>query len=157
MPMPPSVVRINRDGVEYTSSVDRTQYLMEELERAALRDIGKLLRARAKALVPKDSGAAKKSLSTWVRKSFRGKPPNLQLGYYNKAAASKKGLKYVGYYTHILEFGSSRLVAKRPLRTAVQDHIPDIVAITAAYLGRLSGGESSANRGLDETEEVADT
>ena len=41
MPLPPSVTRIKKDGVEFVSSVDRCAYTIRELVRAALRDVGK--------------------------------------------------------------------------------------------------------------------
>ena len=46
MPMPKSVVKIKKDGIEFTSNVDRVQYTIEELTRAALRDAAKLIRKR---------------------------------------------------------------------------------------------------------------
>lgn len=36
----PSVVKMKRDGVEYTSRVERTKYLLSELVRAALKTRG---------------------------------------------------------------------------------------------------------------------
>ena len=59
MPLPKSVVKINKDGVTYTSSVDRTQYTLLELTRAALRDISKLLRKAVIKKVPKRDGDAR--------------------------------------------------------------------------------------------------
>ncbi len=43
MAVPKSVVRFKKNGVEYTSSVDRVNYTIVELTRAALRDVGKYL------------------------------------------------------------------------------------------------------------------
>ena len=66
--MPKSVVKIKtkagKSTVTYISNVDRTKYTMLELERAALRDIGTLLRKEVKSRIPKDSGNARKSIGT---------------------------------------------------------------------------------------------
>ena len=37
----PSTMKIKKDGVEFTSSVDRCSYTIRELSRAALRDVGR--------------------------------------------------------------------------------------------------------------------
>ena len=42
MPVP-SVVKFTKNGVEYTSSVDRANYYIYELTRAALKDVGKYI------------------------------------------------------------------------------------------------------------------
>lgn len=39
----PKAVKITKNGVEIISNVDRIQYTLKELERAALRDVGKLV------------------------------------------------------------------------------------------------------------------
>lgn len=157
MPLPKSVVKVRKNGVEYTSNVDLTQYLITELERAALRDVGKLLRARTKAEIPKNSGDTRKALGTWVRKQEGDKAAKLQIGYYNKKVSGRKGLKYVGFYTHILEFGSVKQKALRPLSRTVQENTKEIEKIVAAYLGELSKGESAALRKIDAEEEVTNT
>ena len=41
MPVPKSTMKFKRDGVEFTSSVDRCNYTIRELSRAALRDVGR--------------------------------------------------------------------------------------------------------------------
>ena len=43
MPIPPSVTKVTKDGVEFISSVDRVNYTIKELSRAALRDVGKFV------------------------------------------------------------------------------------------------------------------
>lgn len=156
MPLPKSVVKIKAKGVEYTSNVDMAQYLITELERAALRDIGKVLRYRIKAEIPKDKGDAKKSLATWVRKQDGDKAAKLQIGYYNKRTAGKKGLKYVGFYTHILEFGSVKQKGRRPLARTVQGNTDEIRKIVAAYLGELSKDEKTIALKINGEEEVSD-
>ena len=44
MSAPKSVTKINKNGVTYTSNVDACQYYLHELNRAALRDVGKFVK-----------------------------------------------------------------------------------------------------------------
>ena len=41
MPMPKSVTKISKNGVEVISSVDKANYLITELTRAAMKDVAK--------------------------------------------------------------------------------------------------------------------
>lgn len=152
MPLPKSKVKINKDGVFYESSVDRTKFTMLELERAALRDIGKLLKKRVRAKIPKDSGDARKSIATWNKKPFRGVAAHLSIGNLTLAQSIKKSLEYV-YYMHILEFGSKNKKAERPLRGGVMESIGDIRKIEAQYLAYIED-EQKALSVIDESEEV---
>lgn len=155
MGMPKSVIKINKDGVQYTSSVDRTQYTMLELERAGLRDAGKFLKKIIRKLIPKDEGHARKSLATWVRKPFKDRAAFLQVGVYNKKTAVKKGLKYVSYF-HILEFGSRNQKALRPITNGTKQNIETIRKIQAQYLGYIED-ELKAQTIINEDEEVDDS
>ncbi len=73
MPMPRSVTKINKNGVKFTSSVDRANYTIEELARAALRDSAKLIRKRMIEKLKKLPGMKRnrrlyKSTQYWVRR-----------------------------------------------------------------------------------------
>lgn len=155
MAVPKSVVKINKDGVFYESSVDRTKYTILELERAALRDVAKFLRRDVKKRVPKDEGDARKNIATWVKKPFRGTAAHLSIGVYNKATAKKKGLNYVGFYFHILEFGSRLTRAFRPLRGGVFENVKTIRDIQAQYLKNVED-EQKAFALINEEEVVED-
>lgn len=148
MGLPKSVIKINKDGVQYVSSVDRTEYTMLELERAGLRDAGKFLKKIIRKLIPKDEGHARKSLATWVRKPWKGRAAFLQVGVYNKKTAVKKGLKYVSYF-HILEFGSRNQKALRPITNGTKQNIEVIRKIQAQYLGYIED-ELKAKSVIDE-------
>jgi len=81
MPVPKSAIKIKRDGVEYISNVDRVNYLISELTRAALRDVGKLTNKRIRAKARKLRGLIKSkrvsnAFQYWVRK----KECDLQIG-----------------------------------------------------------------------------
>ena len=73
MPMPKSVVKVKKDGVEYISNVDRTKYTLTELTRAALKDVGKFLRKRMIQELQEFPGMKRNkriynSTQYWVRK-----------------------------------------------------------------------------------------
>ena len=73
MPMPKSVVKVKKDGIEYISNVDRTKYTLTELTRAALKDVGKFLRKRMIQELQKLPGMKRNkriynSTQYWVRK-----------------------------------------------------------------------------------------
>lgn len=151
--MPKSVVKIKKDGVEYISSVDRAQYTLKELSRAALRDVAKLLRKRIKANVPIGEGTLEKNVGTWVRKSKDG-TPRLQVGVYDRKRAKKKGYKYA-FHAHLVEFGTRKMRARPFLRPTVMDNIDEIQKIEGQYLSAIED-ENRAKGLIDESEEIAD-
>lgn len=155
--MPKSVTKVTKDGVQYTSSVERVQYTIEELSRAALRDIGKLLRKRVKDATPVDTGTLRKNIGTWVRRSKDG-PPRLQIGVYNRQRARRRGLKDA-FYAGWQEFGTSKMPAANAgrgyLASTVEDHLEDIRRITGQYLSAVEN-ENRALGLIDEEEEIAD-
>jgi HK97 gp10 family phage protein len=154
--MPKSVTKVRtkagKSTVEFTSNVDRAKYTMLELERAALRDVGKFLRKEVKNRIPKDSGDARKSIGTWNKTPYRGKAAHLSIGNYTKAASQKKGKEYTGHYFHILEFGSKYKRAIKPLRSAVFQNINRIRDIQAKYL-KFVEDEQKAKALIDESED----
>lgn len=156
--MPKSVIKVKKDGVEYISNVDRVQYTITELSRAALRDVAKLLRKRIKDAVPVDTGTLKKNVGTWVRRSKDDPIPKLQVGVYDKTRAKKKGYPYA-YYAHFQEFGTRKMQAcnngRGFLRSTVQDNIDEIQIIQGKYLSAIED-ENKALGLIDEEEEIAD-
>ncbi len=52
----PKAVKITKNGVEIISNVDRIQYTLKELERAALRDVGKLVCKRSRQKIKRRTG-----------------------------------------------------------------------------------------------------
>jgi len=156
MGMPKSVIKIKKGGVEYISSVNKIEYTMLELERAALRDVGKLLKKRTRAKIPKDTGDTRKTVATWVRKPYKDKAAYLQIGVYNFKTATKKHLEYSGYYFHIIEFGSRLVKALRPLTSTAKENVEEIRKIEAQYLKYIDD-EMKAKSVIDESEEVDDS
>ena len=154
MPMPKSVTKIDKNGVKYISSVDRTSYTIQELTRAALKDVAKFVRREAKANAPKQSGDYKKNIATWVRKDRRTGEFELQLGVYT-AKQSKKKNKNAIYFAHIIEFGSRFVGGLKVLTNAVQSNIATIIQIESQYLSAIEN-EAKAITLLDEKDEVSD-
>lgn len=151
MPMPKSVTRVNKNGVKFISEVDRAKYTLDELTRAALRDVGKFLRKRMKTKVPKDSRDLEKNIASRVVK----KRAALEIGVYSRQRARKRGLNYAGYYAHIIEFGSKKMTAQPYLRQTVMENIGTIRDIEAKYIKEIED-EQKAKSLINEEEEIAD-
>lgn len=151
MGMPKSVTKVKKGGVEFVSHVDRAKYTLDELSRAALRDVAKFLRKLMKAAAPKDNRDLEKSIGTWVIK----KHTKMQIGVYDKQRAKKKGLNYAGYYAHLLEFGSKKMRAQPYMRRTVMENIDTIRRIEAQYLEQIED-EIKAKALINEEEEIRD-
>lgn len=145
MPMPPSVTRIKRDGVEFVSNVDRAKYTMVELERAALKEIAKLIRRRMLDKLRRLPGMRRHrrlwaSTQYWVRRI----EADLQIGF-----------KHDSWYGARSELGDSGQPARHILRNTVMDEIPTIRLIAAQYLKHIED-ELRAQGIIDEREETGD-
>lgn len=122
MPLPKSVVKITKDGVEYTSSVDRVNYTIRELTRAALRDVGKYICRRTRQQIRRRTGRLARNIQYWVRK----KEGDLQVGF-------KPG----GFYGLFQELGTENIPKQAALYTTVKDNIQTIRDIEAQYLSAI--------------------
>lgn len=154
MGMPKSVTKINKDGVKFISDVDRVNYTIQELSRAALRDVSKLIRKMAKQKVPVFLGVLKSNIATWVRKDKRTGDVELHIGIYDTRTSKKKN-KTPAYHAHLLEFGTAKMEAQPFLTPAVYDNINDIINIQAKYLSAIED-EQKAIRLIEEKDEVSD-
>lgn len=129
MAVPKSVTKVSKDGrVTYTQSVDRVNYTIRELTRAALRDVGKYVckqfRNSYYATFKKHSGRVGKYTQYWVK--HKQKEIELQVG-----------IKPNGFYGGYQELGSSKTTRHALLTHAVQDNIAQIVEIESKYLSAL--------------------
>ncbi len=127
MSIPKSVVKLNRDGVTYTSDIDRCSYTITELSRAALRDVGKFVCNRARqnissAGIKRRSGRMSKSVQYWVRK----RETDLVVGF-----------KKSGFYGGFQELGTSNQPKVGALQHAVTENIDQIRDIEAQYLSHI--------------------
>ena len=149
MPLPKSITKINKDGVVFESSVDKVNYLLSELTRAALRDVAKLIRKRTiekMKTMPgmKRSKRTYRALGYWVRK----KETDLQIGYGN----SKRGTSGDTWYAIQAELGLDNQPKRAFLRDTVFENIPLIIEIQSKYLSSLES-EAEALKKIRETEE----
>jgi HK97 gp10 family phage protein len=133
----PKAVKITKNGVEIISNVDRIQYTLKELERAALRDVGKLVCKRSRQKIKRRTGRLAKNTQYWVRS--KQKIPDLQVGF-------KPG----GFYGLYQEIGTNKYPKIGALSNATQENIKDIIKIEQQYLSAV--GTEEAERKLNEGE-----
>lgn len=133
----PKSVKITKNGVEIISNVDRIQYTLKELERAALRDVGKLVCKRTRQKIKRRSGRLAKNTQYWVRS--KQEVPDLQVGF-------KPG----GFYGLYQEIGTNKYPKIGALSDAAESNIKDIIKIEQQYLSAV--GTEEAERELNEGE-----
>ncbi len=147
MPLPRSVVRINRKGVKFTSSVERAEYTLEELTRAALRDIGRLITFNA---IRKVKLIANGSLQKW-NKRYK------EFQFWNRRRETdlQVGIKHETWFGVDQELGLNNQPKRDILRKTVFENVNVIQEITAKYLKHIED-EMTAQRMIDENAEVAE-
>jgi hypothetical protein len=128
LPVPKSVVKINKDGVQYVSNCDRVQYTIRELTRAALRDAGKFVCRSFKdnyyTIFRRRKGNVGKYTQYWVK--YKQKEPELQVG-----------IKPNAFYGGFQELGSSKTERLGILSKSVQENVNKIIEIESQYLSAL--------------------
>lgn len=145
MPMPRSVTRVYRDGVTFVSSVDRAKYTINELSRAALKDVAKFLRRRLLDKLRRLPGMRRHrrlwaSTQYWVRR----RETDLQIGF-----------KHDSWYGAQQELGTRGQPRRGILRSTVMENIDQIRIIEGQYLSAIED-ENRALGLIDEDEEVGD-
>jgi HK97 gp10 family phage protein len=145
MPMPRSVTRVRRDGVEFVSNVDRAKYTIQELSRAALKDTAKLLRRRMLDKARKLPGMR------------RGKriPNTFQYWVRRRETDLQVGIKHDTWYGVEQELGTSKQPKRSIIRDTVYENIDQIRIIQGKYLSAIED-ENRALGLIDEDEEVGD-
>ena len=154
MPMPKSVTKINKDGVQFISSVDRVDYTIAELSKAALRDVAKVLRRIIKEDIAFYRGVLKSNVASWVRRDRITGEIELQIGIYSRKQSRKKNKTPV-YHAHLLEFGTRNMPAQPFLTPAVTNNIKLIRDIQSKYLSAIEN-ESKAIGLIEEGDEISD-
>lgn len=129
MSVPKSVTKINKDGVQFVSSVDRVEYTMKELCRAALRDVGKFVcrefRTAYYSHFKKKRYNVGKNTQFWVKYKYEDYP-SLQVG-----------LKPAAFYGGFQELGTYGKQGLRLLSNSVENNIQKIIEIESQYLSAL--------------------
>lgn len=148
MGLPPSVTKISKNGVTFTESVDRANYLITELTRAAMKDVARYVLRIVRANVRGINAQTKKMryaplrYQYWVRK----KECDLQLGIENTARGAESA-----WWADQAELGTGNQPKRGFLRAAVYDNIEMIRQIEAQYLSAIED-ELSAAAMVDEEE-----
>lgn len=137
---PKSVMKISRkNGVEFTSNVDQVQYTLEELTRAALKDVGKYVCRETRKKIKRKTGRVAKNTQYWVRK----RETDLLIGF-------KPG----GFYGGFQEVGTEKTPKIGALYSSVAENIPMIIQIESQYLSALSEEDPSSL--IDESEVIGE-
>lgn len=145
MPMPKSVTKIKKNGVEFVSNVDQVQYTLQELCRAALKDVAKFLRKRLMEKLKKLPGMKRSkrlyaSTQYWVRR----RETDLIIGF-----------KHDTWYGVAQELGTKDQPKRSSLRDTVFENVDQIRIIQGKYLSAIE--DVNKARGLiDEEEATAD-
>lgn len=145
MSIPRSVTKVTRDGVEFTSNVDRAKYTITELVRAALRDSAKIIRRRALDQVRKLPGLK------------RGKRPTNAFQYWLRRQEGDLlvGIKHDTWYGAEQELGTNKQPKRGILRSSVYDNIDIIRQAQAKYLSAIED-ENRALGLINEEESTGD-
>lgn len=139
MPTPKSqtkvLVKNGKAEVTYEDNFDAAEYFIHELNRAALRDVGKfvtkLFRTAYYQHFQKITGKAGKATKYKVISSAKTTAPRVQIGL-------KTG-QVEGFYAYFQEFGTSTGIPRLGLLThAVEDNVAEIIKIESQYLSGLS-------------------
>lgn len=148
MPLPKSVTKISKNGVEFVSSVDRANYLITELTRAAMKDVAKYVLRIVRANVRAISSQTKKMRYAGMRYQYwvRKKECDLQLGIENTKFGAESA-----WWADQSELGTGNQPKRGFLRAAVYDNIATIRQIESQYLSAIED-EAGAGAMVDEEE-----
>lgn len=130
MSIPKSVIRFKKGDVVYTSSVDRAQYTIRELTRAALRDVGKYVSRLCNSEAMKLPGLKKS-------RRVRGRNSAFQYWARKQECDLQVGIKHGTWYGEQQELGTRNQPKRGILRNSVYNNIPKIVEIESKYLSAL--------------------
>lgn len=136
----PSSVKFKKGGIEFLNNVDRVNYTIQELSRAALKDAGKYIARETRKAIKRRTGRLAKNIQYWIRK----KESDLQVGF-------KPG----GFYGGFQELGTEKIPKVGALYNSVADNIQTIIQIESQYLSALED-EARALSIIDESEEVGE-
>lgn len=145
----PSTMKFKKDGVEFTSNVDRCCYTLRELTRAALRDVGRyVIRITTRKVRSIDGLHRTKYIQRrfqfWVRKQ----EGDLIVGIHNIKNNKNPGSTWYGIDQ---ELGLNGQPKREFLKSSVYENISTIRDIEAQYLSAIED-EQRALALIDEEE-----
>lgn len=149
----PSPMKFKKDGVEFTSSIDRCNYTIRELTRAALRDVGRYVVRMTTRKVRRLDGLGhtkyiQRRFQFWVRKQ----EGDLQVGIHNVGNNKNPGDTWYGIDQ---ELGLNGQPKRGFLKESVYENIKTIRDIEAQYLSAIED-EQAALALIDEEETFGD-
>ena len=147
MANPPSGMKITKNGVTYQSNIDRTQYTIRELSRAALRDVGKYIVRQARTA----SSARPHMGRITIKSRFYGKSGTFSWWVRKKETDLQVGIKHNTWYGVLQELGDGKHPPKKILTNAVRENIDEIRRIEGHYLSAVED-ENRALGLIDEEE-----
>lgn len=153
MANPPSGMKITKNGVTYQSNIDRTKYTIQELSRAALRDVGKYVVKQARTA----SGARKHMGRLTIKSRFYGKSGAFSWWVRKKETDLQVGIKHDTWYGVLQELGDGNQPPRKILTTAVQENIDEIRRIEGHYLSAIEDENRALGLIDDEEMEPNDT
>lgn len=130
MSVPKSVIKLNKNGVQYISSCDRAQYTIKELTRAAMRDVGKFLVRQFNMKAQELPGMKKNP-------RVRGKNSAFQYWARKNECDLQVGTKGQQWYSYKQELGDSNMKRLGIIHDTTMALIPEIVKIESQYLSAL--------------------
>lgn len=159
MPVPKSVVKFSKNGIEYTSNVDFAQYTIVELTRAALRDVGKFLARTANAKAMKLRGMhSKKGKSNATFKGINKRVKGTTSTFRYNVPWAKHGLPHLevgvtddAWYGVGQEMGTHGQPKRGILKNSAYENVVTIIEIESQYLSALKD-EAKALRLIKEKE-----
>ena len=149
----PSPMKFKKDGVEFVSNVDRCNYTIRELTRAALRDVGRYVVRQCTRKARRLEGLGRtryiqKRFQFWVRKQ----EGDLQVGIHNVMKNKNPGETWYGMDQ---ELGLNGQPKRAFLHDSVYENIRTIRDIEAQYLSAIED-EQRALALIDEEETFGD-
>lgn len=130
MSVPKSVIKFSKNGVEYTSSCEKAEYYIEELTRAALRDVGKYVARTCNSAAMKLPGLRRS-------RRVRGRSSAFQYWVRRRETDLQVGIKHGTWYGTQQELGDRNQPRRGILRNSVYDNVAEIVKIESQYLSAL--------------------
>lgn len=149
----PSPMKFKKDGVEFVSNVDRCNYTIRELTRAALRDVGRYVVRQCTRKARRLEGLGRtryiqKRFQFWVRRQ----EGDLQVGIHNVLKNKNPGATWYGIDQ---ELGLNGQPKRAFLHDSVYENIKTIRDIEAQYLSAIED-EQQALALIDEEETFGD-
>ena len=146
MAAPKSVMKIDKNGVQFTESVDRANYFITELTRAAMKDVAKYVLRIVRSNVRGISNQTRRMRYAGTRYQYwvRKKECDLQLGIENTAKGA-----VTAWWADQAELGTAGQPKRGFLRAAVYDNISMIRKIESQYLSAIETEDESL---IDEEE-----